>query len=86
MRPEEFEEAGKEIAEDIVADIPATPAEIAAELPDNVETLLADAPELPNDIDTLTDDLPDELLDGSPDDPMDYLSVLLPDQLLEELE
>lgn len=86
MRPEEFDEAGEEIAEDIVADIPTTPAEVAAELPENVESLLEDAHERSDDIETLSQELPDQLLDGSPDDPMDYLSVLLPDQLLEELE
>lgn len=86
MRRDAFDEGAEELAEDIVADIPATPAEIAAELPENMATFLKDNPELPDDVDTLTNELSDELLDGASDDPIEYLSVLLPDHLVEDLD
>lgn len=88
MRRDEFDKAGEEFAEDIVEEIPATPAGIAAELPDDVETFVEERPELPEAVDAFEAALPEEVTDSVEDtnDMTDYLSVSLPVQLSEELD
>ncbi|MEF8852038.1 MAG: hypothetical protein V5A44_08285 [Haloarculaceae archaeon] len=88
MRRDAFDKAGEEFAEEIVADLPATSTEIAAELPEDIETFVEDTPELPDDAEALADDLPDELLNrmDTGNNTANSLSILLPDELSEELD